>query len=88
MTTAFVLSGGGNLGAVQVGMLRALVEAGDFAGGTSSRTTKFAHGGLRYLEMLDLELVREALSERAVLLSIAPHLTRATPFLIPWYKGR
>ncbi len=70
------------------GLRVALVEAGDFAGGTSSRTTKFAHGGLRYLEMLDLELVREALTERAVLLSIAPHLTRATPFLIPSYKGR
>ncbi|MCK5439626.1 MAG: FAD-dependent oxidoreductase, partial [Gemmatimonadetes bacterium] len=51
------------------GLQVALVEAGDFAGGTSSRTTKFAHGGLRYLEMLDLDLVREALTERAVLLS-------------------
>jgi glycerol-3-phosphate dehydrogenase len=70
------------------GLQVALVEAGDFAGGTSSRTTKFAHGGLRYLEMLNLDLVREALTERAVLLSIAPHLTRATPFLIPSYKGR
>jgi glycine/D-amino acid oxidase-like deaminating enzyme len=49
------------------GLRVALVEAGDFAGGTSSKTTKFAHGGLRYLEMLDLELVREALTERAVL---------------------
>jgi glycerol-3-phosphate dehydrogenase len=66
----------------------ALVEAGDWACGTSSRTTKFAHGGLRYLELLDFGLVRTALAERAVLLSIAPHLTRATPFLLPIYSGR
>ncbi|HYO47326.1 MAG TPA: glycerol-3-phosphate dehydrogenase/oxidase [Gemmatimonadota bacterium] len=70
------------------GLSVALVEAGDWAGGTSSRTTKFAHGGLRYLEHLDFGLVRTALAERAVLLSIAPHLTRATPFLLPVHSGR
>lgn len=65
------------------GLSVALVESGDWAVGASSRTTKFAHGGLRYLELLDFDLVRTALAERAVLLAIAPHLTRATPFLIP-----
>ncbi|HEY7472680.1 MAG TPA: glycerol-3-phosphate dehydrogenase/oxidase [Gemmatimonadota bacterium] len=70
------------------GLSTALVEAGDWGGGTSSRTTKFAHGGLRYLELLDFGLVRTALAERAVLLSIAPHLTRPTPFLLPVYSGR
>lgn len=70
------------------GLRAALVEALDFAAGASSRTTKFAHGGLRYLELLDFGLVREALAERATLLSIAPHLARATPFLLPVYAGR
>lgn len=70
------------------GLRTALVEAADWAEGTSSRTTKFAHGGLRYLESLDVALVRQALAERAVLLSIAPHLTRATPFLLPSWRGR
>ena len=70
------------------GLSVAVVDAGDWAAGTSSRTTKFAHGGLRYLELLDFGLVRTALAERAVLLSIAPHLTRATPFLLPVYSGR
>jgi glycerol-3-phosphate dehydrogenase len=70
------------------GLSVALVEAGDWSGGASSRTTKFAHGGLRYLELLDFGLVKTALAERAVLLSIAPHLTRATPFLLPVYSGR
>lgn len=69
------------------GLSVALVEAGDWGGGTSSRTTKFAHGGLRYLEHLDLDLVRTALAERAVLLSIAPHLVRPVPFLIPAIRG-
>jgi glycerol-3-phosphate dehydrogenase len=70
------------------GLTVALVDAGDWAGGTSSRTTKLAHGGLRYLEELDFGLVRTALAERAVLFSIAPHLTRAAPFLLPVYAGR
>ena len=70
------------------GLSVALLDAGDWGAGTSSRTTKFAHGGLRYLEYFDFGLVRSALAERAVLLSIAPHLTRATPFLLPVYAGR
>ncbi|HUP18472.1 MAG TPA: glycerol-3-phosphate dehydrogenase/oxidase [Gemmatimonadota bacterium] len=69
------------------GLRTALVEAADWAAGTSSRTTKFAHGGLRYLESLDFALVREALAERAVLLTIAPQLTQAAPFLLPVYAG-
>lgn len=69
------------------GLAVALVEAGDWGGGTSSRTTKFAHGGLRYLEHLDLDLVRTALAERGVLLAIAPHLARPVPFLIPALRG-
>ncbi|MGH7588667.1 MAG: glycerol-3-phosphate dehydrogenase/oxidase [Gemmatimonadota bacterium] len=69
------------------GLSVALVEAGDWASGTSSRTTKFAHGGLRYLEHLDLDLVRTGLAERSVLLSIAPHLARPVPFLIPAVGG-
>ena len=62
----------------------ALVEAGDIAGGTSSRSSKLIHGGLRYLEMLDFGLVREALAERRLLRTrIAPHLVRPVPFLFP-----
>lgn len=92
-TFDLVVVGGGVVGAGVArdaalrGLSVAVVEAGDWAGGTSSRTTKFAHGGLRYLETLDFGLVREALAERAALLSIAPHLTRATPFLLPLYGG-
>lgn len=88
-TWELVVVGGGVTGAGVArdaalrGLSVALVEAGDWAVGTSSRTTKFAHGGLRYLELLDFDLVRTALAERAVLLAIAPHLTRPTPFLIP-----
>ena len=62
----------------------ALVEQRDFASGTSSRSSKLVHGGLRYLEMLDFGLVREALQERGLLLTtLAPHLVRPVPFLYP-----
>ncbi|MFI6476577.1 glycerol-3-phosphate dehydrogenase/oxidase [Nonomuraea sp. NPDC050663] len=61
-----------------------LLEARDFASGTSSRSSKLIHGGLRYLEQLNFELVREALQERALLLQrIAPHLVKPVPFLFP-----
>lgn len=66
----------------------ALVEKRDFAAGTSSRSTKLIHGGLRYLEHFDFALVREGLRERAILLDIAPHLAEPFPFLIPIYKQR
>jgi glycerol-3-phosphate dehydrogenase len=64
-----------------------IVEARDWASGTSSRSSKLIHGGLRYLEMLDFALVREALQERGLLLErIAPHLVRPVPFLYPLTK--
>ena len=65
------------------GLKVALVEARDFASGTSSRSSKMIHGGLRYLPMGDLALVREAASERKIVQAIAPHLARETPFVIP-----
>ena len=65
----------------------ALVEAHDFASGTSSRSTKLIHGGLRYLKQLDFKLVAEAVAERQLLLRMAPHLVEATPFLFPVYEG-
>jgi glycerol-3-phosphate dehydrogenase len=65
----------------------ALVEQGDFGGGTSSRSSRLAHGGLRYLEHGDLKLVFEALRERAVLLRLAPHLVRPLPFIFPVHRG-
>mgnify|MGYP005812594343 CR=1 FL=1 len=72
------------LDAVSRGLSTAIVEAQDWASGTSSRSTKMAHGGLRYLQMFDFHLVHEALVERNRLRStIAPHLVRPTPFLYP-----
>src|SRR5258708_17211728 len=65
------------------GMSVALVEARDFASGTSSRSSKMIHGGLRYLAQGDLALVREAASERQVVQAIAPYLAVETPFVIP-----
>ena len=78
---------GSALDAVTRGLTVGIVEANDWASGTSSRSSKLIHGGLRYLEMLDFALVREALQERGLLLSeIAPHLTRPVPFLYPLTK--
>ncbi len=72
------------LDAASRGLSVAVVDAGDIAGGTSSRSSKLIHGGLRYLEMFDFGLVREALSERRLLRTrIAPHLVRPVPFLFP-----
>ncbi|MFV3126558.1 glycerol-3-phosphate dehydrogenase/oxidase [Niveispirillum sp. KHB5.9] len=65
------------------GLSVALVEAADYASGTSSRSSKMIHGGLRYLAQGDVALVRESASERQVLRRIAPHLARLTPFVIP-----
>jgi glycerol-3-phosphate dehydrogenase len=64
-----------------------LVEKQDFAAGTSSRSTKLIHGGLRYLKQLDFGLVREVGRERAVLHRLAPHLVRPEPMLLPIVKG-
>jgi len=66
------------------GLRVALVEARDFASGTSSKSSKMIHGGLRYLAQGDLALVREAASERKAVEAIAPHLARMTPFVMPF----
>ncbi|WP_265520470.1 glycerol-3-phosphate dehydrogenase/oxidase [Oerskovia flava] len=72
------------LDAVTRGLSTAIVEAQDWSAGTSSRSSKLVHGGLRYLQMLDFHLVHEALTERDLLLKdIAPHLVRPVPFLYP-----
>jgi glycerol-3-phosphate dehydrogenase len=63
-----------------------LVEANDFAKGTSSRATKLVHGGVRYLAQGNIALVREALHERTTLLKNAPHLAQPLPFVMPSYK--
>ncbi|MEV6494712.1 FAD-dependent oxidoreductase, partial [Actinoplanes sp. NPDC051633] len=79
-----VVGAGCALDAVTRGLSVGLVEARDFASGTSSRSSKLIHGGLRYLEMLDFALVREALRERGLILSrLAPHLARPVKFLYP-----
>ena len=64
-----------------------LFEQGDFAGATSSASTKLIHGGLRYLEHYEFRLVREALMEREVLWAIAPHIIRPLRFVLPHHKG-
>ena len=69
------------------GLKTALVEKEDFGYGTTSRSTRLIHGGLRYLELLDFKLVREAMKEREVLLHIAPHLVKSLPFITPVYRG-
>jgi glycerol-3-phosphate dehydrogenase len=85
--------GGGIVGAAvaahaaRLGLAVALVEARDFAGGTSSASSKLIHGGLRYLRLGDVRLVREAHHERRVLTKIvAPHLVRRVEFLLPLYE--
>ena len=64
-----------------------LVEQNDLASGTSSKSTKLIHGGLRYLEFHAFRLVREALIEREVLIRLAPHLTRTLRFVLPHHSG-
>ena len=79
-----VVGTGCALDAVTRGLRVGLVEARDWASGTSSRSSKLLHGGLRYLEMLDFALVKEALKERGLHLQrLAPHLARPVPFLYP-----
>ncbi len=80
-----VVGAGVALDAATRGLSTGLVEARDFGSGTSSRSSKLIHGGLRYLEQLDFGLVREALTERALLLQrIAPHLIKPVSFLFPF----
>ena len=91
-----VVIGGGATGlgiavdAAARGFSTALVEAEDFAKGTSSRATKLVHGGVRYLAQGNVSLVREALQERMLLLTNAPHLAQPLPFVVPAYglRGR
>ena len=79
-----VVGAGAALDAVTRGLRVGLVEARDWAAGTSSRSSKLVHGGLRYLEQLELGLVREALRERSLILHrLCPHLARPVPFLFP-----
>jgi glycerol-3-phosphate dehydrogenase len=92
-TFDLVVIGGGINGAATAreaalrGLKVALVEAQDFASGTSSRSSKLIHGGLRYLEQFDFKLVHESRRERRLLLNLAPHLARPLPFLLPIYHG-
>lgn len=87
-----VVIGGGihGAGVVQAaaaaGYRTLLLEKEELAHGTSSRSSKLIHGGLRYLETLQFSLVRESLGERAILLRIAPHLVRLIPFYVPVYR--
>jgi len=77
-----VVGAGAAVDAVTRGLSVGILEARDWASGTSSRSSKLIHGGLRYLEMLDFRLVREALKERGLLLQrLAPHLVRPVPFV-------
>lgn len=91
-TFDLVVVGGGATGlgvaldAVLRGFSVLLAESHDFAGGTSSRSTKLLHGGVRYLAQGNLALVREALAERAAILKIAPHLAQPLPFVMPSYQ--
>lgn len=92
-TFDLLVIGGGITGAavardaVTRGLKVALVERKDFAYGTSSRSSKLIHGGLRYLQNLEFGLVFEALAERALLLKTVPHMVRPLPFFLPVYKG-
>jgi glycerol-3-phosphate dehydrogenase len=89
-----LVAGGGIVGCAvawlgaQAGLRVALVERGDLAGATSSASSKLIHGGLRYLQMGDIGLVREAHAERHALARVvAPHLVRPRAFLVPIYRG-
>ncbi len=92
-TFDLLIIGGGIIGAsvardaASRGLKVALVERNDFAYGTSSRSSKLIHGGLRYLQNLEFGLVFEALAERALLLKTVPMMVRPLPFFLPVYKG-
>jgi glycerol-3-phosphate dehydrogenase len=89
-----VVVGGGITGAgvaldaASRGYSVALLEKSDYAAGTSSRSSKLIHGGLRYLQNFDLGLVREALLERSLLVRLAPHLVAPLPLLVPSFEGK
>ena len=89
-----VVIGGGITGvgcaldAVSRGFRVALIERDDFASGTSSKSSKLVHGGIRYLQQGDIRLVYEALAERQILRGNAPHLVKVLPFLIPIFSTK
>ena len=92
----FIIIGGGATGlgtaieAASRGYKTLLLEQSDFAKGTSSRSTKLVHGGVRYLRQGNLSLVLEALKERGILRRNAPHLVHDLPFIVPnydWWEG-
>ena len=76
------------LDAASRGFSVGLVEKSDFAAGTSGRSSKLIHGGLRHLQKLDLGLVREALSERSLMVKLAPHLVKPLPLLVASFDGK
>src|SRR5436309_6665711 len=86
-----IVTGGGIIGAgiardaALRGLSVALFEKNDFGSGTTAGSTRLIHGGLRYLEMFDLRLVRMDLRERETLLRIAPHLVKPLRFIMPFY---
>ena len=88
-----IVIGGGITGAgiardaVLRGMKVSLFEKGDYGSGTSSKSSKLVHGGLRYLENYEIALVFESVSERRVQTRVAPHLVRPMPFLVPIFEG-
>src|SRR3954451_5331297 len=92
-TFDIVVVGGGITGAgvafdaASRGYSVALVEKADFASGTSSRSSKLVHRGLRYLQNFDLGLVREALLERQLMVQLAPHLVKPLPLVVPTCDG-
>ncbi|HJG48758.1 MAG TPA: glycerol-3-phosphate dehydrogenase/oxidase, partial [Facklamia tabacinasalis] len=90
-TLDLLIIGGGITGAgvaIQAaasGLETGLIEMQDFAEGTSSRSTKLVHGGIRYLKQFDVEVVSDTVQERAVVQQIAPHIPKADPMLLPVY---
>src|SRR3954454_8168756 len=80
---AGITGAGAALDAASRGLRTALIDKGDFASGTSSKSSKLMHGGIRYLQQREVGLVYEALAERQVLRRTAPHLVRVLPFLLP-----
>src|SRR3954452_12213852 len=88
-----VVIGGGITGAgcaldaASRGFSAALLEKRDFAAGTSSRSSKLVHGGLRYLQQFDVGLVREALMERQLMVQLAPHLVKPLKLVVPAFEG-
>src|SRR5699024_9865099 len=82
-----ITGAGISLDAVTRGLNTAVVEMQDFAAGTSSRSTKLVHGGLRYLQQLEVKMVAEVGQERAIVYENGPHVTTPEWMMLPFYKG-